>query len=318
MKLLAVILALIGAAWFYFLALPWGITLRWREPQRTAMMQQRLEQAAAAGEALEIEQAWVPLERISPALRRAVVVAEDGRFYEHSGVDWQALREEFRYGGDEDFSFFDLDDLRALRGSLGYYRANRDRVRGRSTITQQVAKNLYFSTHRSVLRKLEELIVAKRLERLLSKDRILEVYLNIAEWGPGIFGAEAAARHHFGRSAAELTRHQAAQLAASLPHPLRINPSRSPGRMAWRVALIEQWMGGTGPVETVPLGELEREAEAAAQDIELDERLLGEPAAPEPDTTGAQPTPEEPTADTMSGLPTDTAPGDTGVVRANH
>jgi monofunctional biosynthetic peptidoglycan transglycosylase len=246
--------ALLGALWCWVIVLPWPVTLRWFEPGRTAIMKERARDARAAGASFELQQTWVPLDRISQRLRRAVIVAEDGNFFEHQGIDWKALREEFRYRGDEQFSPFDPDDLRALERSFRYYRANREKIRGRSTITQQVAKNLYFGEERSILRKLEEFMVAQRLELLLGKDRILEIYLNIAEWGPGIFGAEAAARRYFGRSAENLSADQAASLAATLPHPLTSNPDHRPGRMAWRKELILARMGGKGPVETVPLG----------------------------------------------------------------
>jgi monofunctional glycosyltransferase len=251
--LLAVPLAVVGAAWFYWLTIPWPVRLRTHDPQATAVMQQRVAEAAARGDELVIRHDWVPLERISPRLRRAVIVAEDGRFHDHDGIDWDALREEFRYGGDDDFSIFDADDRRALLASLRYYRENRDRIRGRSTITQQLAKNLYYSTDRSVVRKLEEFVVARRLERFLGKDRILELYLNVVEWGPGVFGAEAASQHYFSRPAAELSNEQAAALAATLPHPLTSNPRTRPGRMQWRQQLILSRMGGTGAVPTVPL-----------------------------------------------------------------
>ncbi|HLU24281.1 MAG TPA: transglycosylase domain-containing protein [Longimicrobiales bacterium] len=244
-------LAAVGAAWFYFLALPWPVTLRSRNPERTAMMAYRLERAAARGETLEIRHQWVPLDQISRHLRRAVIVAEDSRFYEHAGVDWAALREEVRYTGDEEFSWTDREDLKALLEAVRYYRENRDKIRGRSTITQQVAKNLYFGPERSIVRKFEEFLVARRLERFLSKDRILEIYLNVAEWGPGIFGAEAAAQTYFGRSAASLTLEQAAALAATLPHPLTSNPSHRPGRMRWRQELILTRMGAT-PAQPQP------------------------------------------------------------------
>jgi monofunctional glycosyltransferase len=280
---LALPLAAIGALWFYYLSLPWPVRLRGHDPDRTAFMEHRSAEARRAGAALDIRHDWVPLERISRHLRRAVIVAEDGRFYEHRGVDWNALREEFRYEGDADFSILDPADLRALYASFQYYRTNRERIRGRSTITQQVAKNLYLSGERSPLRKLEELIVARRLERFLEKDRILEIYLNVAEWGPGIFGAEAAARHYFDRSAADLTPQQAAALAATLPHPLSSNPRRNPGRMAWRQRLILQRMGAAGPVETVPLGD----------DAPRAPEPLGVPVRPEPTEPPAAP-PAEP------------------------
>ena len=191
-------------------------------------------------------------------LRRAVIVAEDARFYEHRGVDWSALREEFRYEGDAEFTWTDSNDLRALMRSIRYYRTHSDKVRGRSTITQQLAKNLYFRPDRSLLRKAEEFLVARRLERFLGKDRILELYLNTAEWGSGIFGAEAAARHYFGRSAADLTRSQAATLAATLPHPLTSNPKHRPKRMEWRRDLILSRMGGSVPAPEIPLEALPR------------------------------------------------------------
>lgn len=286
--LIATPLAIIGAAWFFWIALPWPVLLRFREPGTTALMRQRVAEARAAGEDLEIRREWVPLDRISRRLRRAVIVAEDGRFQEHNGIDWYALREEFRYRGDDDFSWLDAGDLRALLGSARYYLQNRDKVRGRSTITQQLAKNLYFSTARSPLRKFEEFIVARRLEAFLSKDRILELYLNVVEWGPGVFGAEAAARHYFSRSAADLTADQAAALAATLPHPLTSNPQRRPGRMEWRKALILARMGGSGPVQTVPL-----DPEPAESDTEAP---IGEPIPPVPDVPADTPAPPADTA----------------------
>jgi monofunctional biosynthetic peptidoglycan transglycosylase len=294
--LLAIPLAIVGAVWFYWLALPWPVLLRMRDPDTTALMRQRLAEARSRGEDFEIRREWVPLDRISRRLQRAVIVAEDGRFREHDGIDWNALSEEFRYTGDDDFSWFDLDDLRALRASLSYYIDNRDNVRGRSTITQQLAKNLYFSTDRSPVRKLDEFIVARRLEWFLSKDRILELYLNIVEFGPGLFGAEAAAQHYFSRSAADLNAQQAATLAATLPHPLTSNPNHRPGRMRWRMGQILSRMGGSGPVQTVPL-------DPATDERERDKPPIGAPVEPPP--------PEPPPADT--GPPA--RPDTTGTLR---
>lgn len=296
--LVAVPLAVVGAAWFYYIALPWPVLLRVRDPDSTALMRQRVAEARSRGEELEIRREWVPLDRISRRLQRAVIVAEDGNFREHHGVDWSALREEFRYEGDDDFSWLDAGDLSALFGSLRYYIGNRDKVRGRSTITQQLAKNLYFSTDRSPLRKVEEYFVARRLEQFLSKDRILELYLNLVEWGPGLFGAEAAAGHYFDRSASELSADQAAALAATLPHPLTSNPDRRPGRMQWRKNMILSRMGGSGPVRTVPLdsAEPEPEPEPAAAPI-------GEPV----DTAGRAPADTVPPADTTAAPPDTTA-----------
>ena len=223
---------------FWYVVIPYPVGLREGDPGPTSLMEQRVREARAEGDTLVIRRDFVPLDRISRNLQRAVVVAEDYRFREHRGVDWVSLAEEVQWTGDDDFSWMSLADLRALGRALSYVRDHRDELRGRSTITQQLAKNLYFGTDRSFARKAMEFIVAGRLERRLEKDRILELYLNAAEWGPGVFGAEAAAWHYFGRSAADLTLFQAAALAATLPHPLRSNPARNPGRMAWRRDLI--------------------------------------------------------------------------------
>ncbi|MBI4540553.1 MAG: transglycosylase domain-containing protein [Gemmatimonadetes bacterium] len=288
--LIGVPLALLGLALAAYLILPWPILLRWDNPGRTAFMLYRVREARARGDTLTIQHQWAPLESISRHLTRAVIVAEDARFLEHHGVDWQALAHEVRYRGDDRFSWFDSADLKALGQALRYYWTHRDRVRGRSTISQQLAKNLYFTPERSVVRKIQEFFVAQRLEWLLGKDRILELYLNVAEWGPGVFGAEVAARHYFGRSAAELTAQQAAALAATLPHPLTSNPERRPARMAWRQRLILQRMYARGPVETVPL---EPPAPLEAPEVEMPEIEITEPKAPAlevplplPDTLG--------------------------------
>lgn len=290
--LVAIPLAILGAAWCYYLVLPWPVLLRVRDPDSTAVMRQRVAEARETGEQLEIAHQWVPLDQISSRMQRAVITAEDGRFREHNGIDWLALREEFRYAGDDDFSWFDGDDLSALRASLDYYRANRDKIRGRSTITQQLAKNLYYSTDRSLIRKLEEFVVARRLEMFLSKDRILEIYLNSVELGPGIFGAEAAAQHYFSRSAADLSADQAASLAATLPHPLTSNPDLRPARMQARKAMILRYMGGSGPVQTVPLdpADDERNAPPAGEPAPIGEPVDSAPPPPAADTAPAPPT----------------------------
>jgi monofunctional biosynthetic peptidoglycan transglycosylase len=288
--LVALPLALAGAALFYWLVLPWPLLLRWRDPGTTAFMERRLDEARAAGEELELRHEWVPLDDIASSLRRAVIVAEDGNFERHNGIDWGALAEELNYQGDDDFSPFSPADVRAAFGAVGYYLGHRDEIRGRSTLTQQLAKNLYFSSDRSLLRKLDEFVVARRLERFLSKDRILELYLNVAEWGPGIFGAEAAAQAYFSESAAGLSRWQAASLAATLPHPLTSNPDHRPGRMAWRRDLILARMGGRGPVQTVPL----------APDPDPVDIIV--PAIDPPDVV------RDSTADTTSAAPPDSVP----------
>jgi monofunctional glycosyltransferase len=237
--LVAVLGGLLAAGlvvWYVVVPYPW--TLRSADPERTALMEQRLTEAREAGTPFEIAQDWRPLDGISSNLVRAVIVAEDYRFRLHEGVDWVSVAEEVRWAGGDSFSWLSPSDLAALRRAVAYAWENRHELRGRSTITQQLAKNLYFGTDRTFVRKAMELVVAGRLERRLGKDRILELYLNVVEWGPGIFGAEAAARHYFGHSAATLSLDEAATLAATLPHPLTSNPAYRPSRMLWRKDLI--------------------------------------------------------------------------------
>lgn len=154
------------------------------------------------GKPMRVRQQWVPLKRISPALRQAVVTSEDDLFWKHDG-----------------FNFSQMYDALKRNWDKGRMAA------GGSTISQQLAKNLWFTPERSILRKLKEAIMTWRLELALDKQRILELYLNVAEWGSGIYGAEAAARYYFGKSAAALSRSEAARLAVMLPSPLRRTPS---------------------------------------------------------------------------------------------
>jgi monofunctional glycosyltransferase len=237
--------------WLVVIPYPW--TLADRNPERTSLMEQREREARAAGDSLVIRQEWVELEGISRNLQRAVIVAEDYRFREHRGIDWVSLAEEVEWSGDDEFSWWSGDDRRALAEALRYVWSNRNDLRGRSTITQQLAKNLYYGTDRSLARKVMEFVVARRLERRLGKDRILELYLNVAEWGPGVFGAEAAAQTYFGRSAADLSLEQASALAGTLPHPLTSNPARSPAQMRWRQNLILARLRGPADVAPMPI-----------------------------------------------------------------
>jgi monofunctional biosynthetic peptidoglycan transglycosylase len=301
-----VLVALPAVAW---LALPWPVAYRWVDPAATAVMRYRMDQAEADGDTLfTLRQEWVPLERISDGMVRAVIAAEDGRFREHGGIDWFALADELRWQGDDSFSWRDADDRAALVEALRYYRDNRDEVRGRSTITQQLAKNLYFTPERSLGRKVAELFIARRLEAVTSKERILELYLNTVELGPGLFGVEAAAREYFGVSAAELTTFQSASLAATLPHPLTSNPDYRPSRMAWRRDLIVQRLRGGGGEGSIPVAP----EPVAVPDIQIEVPDLSsgepEPAAepeqaeePPPDPTdptgGGEPAPEPPPAE---------------------
>jgi len=179
------------------------------KPPETAFMRYRRREAEAAQRPYTLRWTWVPMARISAHLRRAVLVAEDDRFYEHEGFD-----------------------VEALQGALEENLREGRYVRGGSTISQQLAKNLYLSPRKSILRKLHETLYTWALERRLAKERILEIYLNVVEWGDGIFGAEAAARAHFGIAAADLSAEQAAALAACLPSPLKRDPAHLTPRMA--------------------------------------------------------------------------------------
>ena len=180
--------------WFLGHIIYWDIF----NPSATAFMERRLEASRVDKGKAALRQEWVPYERISEHLKRAVVVAEDARFLDHEGFDWQAIQEAMAKN--------------EKRGKV---------VAGASTISQQLAKNLFLSGERSWPRKAQEAAITWMMERTMSKRRILELYLNVAEWGEGVFGAEAAARYHFGVSAAALGPEQAAWLAAILPSPRR-------------------------------------------------------------------------------------------------
>ncbi len=182
---------------------------RWVNPPTTAVQIQRRAEAWFHRMPYRRRYAYAPLGSISPNLRNAVVAAEDGRFYQHHGIDWKQVQKVVDQ---------DLDE-----GRLG---------RGGSTITQQLVKNLFFTTHRSILRKAVEFTLAPVAEVLMPKRRILELYLNVVEWGPGIYGAEAASRSWYAIPASRLNRDQAARLAAVLPAPLRRKPSRMNGYSA--------------------------------------------------------------------------------------
>jgi monofunctional glycosyltransferase len=193
--------------------------LRWVNPPITMVQIQRRLEAQLDHKAYQKRQVWQPLNRIAPELQHAVVAAEDGRFFQHHGIDWKEVQKVVDK---------DMED-----GRLG---------RGGSTITQQLVKNLFFTTTRSVLRKPAEAVLAMAAEVLLPKKRILELYLNVVEWGPGVYGAEAAAETWYGVPAARISREQAARLAAILPAPLR----RKPVRMNDYSGEIERRMSQTG------------------------------------------------------------------------
>lgn len=173
----------------------------------------------------------------------AVIIGEDMNFYEHGGIDYAAIRSAMGYRR-ADFSWSDPSDMAELRRALGRAWSKRDAIRGASTITQQLAKNLYLSPSRNPLRKVKEAVTAWRLEAALGKRRILELYLNVVEMGDDVWGVEEASRLYFKSPAAALSRQEAAALAALLPFPLRSNPSHRPRRMYARQALILRRMRG--------------------------------------------------------------------------
>jgi len=290
------------------LGLPWPWVLRWLDPPATSFMLYREREAAREGRELRIVREWVDLGDIPESLVRAVLVSEDDRFRQHHGVDWKALADEVHWSGDDDFSWWSAEDRAALWKAISYYRAHRSEIKGRSTLTQQLAKNLYFTPERSLLRKAEELVVARRLERFLSKDRILELYLNTAELGPGIFGVGAAAREYFGVSVQDLGPVEAASLAATLPQPLTSNPAHRPGRMAWRRDLILDRLAGRDVVIPDEPPPVELPPPSLDVGVSLDSPAV---ALPVPDTVHADtvPLPDTTTPDTTSaGGPRDTVP----------
>jgi len=216
---LAVLAALLLVASWQVITWPDVAALATSNPDTTAFIEAYREQEREAGREPRLQWRWVPSSRISPELKHAVLVAEDINFFSHDGFDAFELKE-------------------AVRGAWEEGKP----LRGASTLSQQTAKNLWLSPSRNPLRKLKEALLTAQLERALGKGRILEIYLNVAELGPGIYGAEAASRHYFGRSAAALTRRQAAQLAASLSRPATWHPGVERRGYRRRVETILQRM----------------------------------------------------------------------------
>jgi len=213
------ILIALTAIQFWFLVHVWY----WvdHNPESTAFMRNRLEILQEDNPKARLRQQWVPYQRISGHLKRAVVAAEDAKFVSHNGFDWEGIQKAYE------------KNLR--EGEI---------VAGGSTITQQLAKNLFFSGERAWWRKGQEAIVAVMLETVMSKRRILEIYLNVIEWGDGVFGAEAAARFHYGTSAAALSAEQAARLASVVPSPRRYGPGSDTAYLQRRTQTILARMNG--------------------------------------------------------------------------
>jgi monofunctional biosynthetic peptidoglycan transglycosylase len=282
--LAAVVLPLLYAA-YVIAGLPSRAAVRSlakRNPDVTGVMRQREAEARAAGRKPRRSQAWVPLGSVSRHLIHAVVAAEDPNFFGHAGVDWDAVRESV--------------EVNVRKGRF---------ARGGSTITQQLAKNVFFSTRKSVTRKVREFIVARWLEDDLSKRRILELYLNVIEWGDGVYGCAAAARRYYGKSVAELDEVEAAGLAAMIPSPRRINPRTNPARHARAQRRILRLMAGLGYVkrqvailgtEPPPVGAEDDESGPEPTETSGDEADSARPPTETPrpaDESGSEtPTPE--------------------------
>lgn len=208
-----------GVVGYWWLTFPDIPSLSKTNPTATALIDARAADAKRRGRPFTPLWTWTPLSRISPHLQKAVIVSEDALFFQHEGFDW---------GGIQDATIRNIKSGKLSRGG--------------STITQQLAKNLYLSSEKTLWRKVQEALIARSLERRLTKKRILEIYLNVAEWGQGVYGAEAAAQHHFGKPAAQLTAEEAAMLAAMLPAPLRHDPLKVTPYLADRRAKILAWM----------------------------------------------------------------------------
>jgi monofunctional biosynthetic peptidoglycan transglycosylase len=268
----AIVAAGFGYGAFLYLTLPDVRGLRSANPDSTAFIDLRIREAHAHGEPARRVQRWISYGRISPSLIRAVLVAEDSKFWQHEGVDYEQLRESIDV---------DLERMEFARGG--------------STITQQLARNLYLSPSKNPVRKLRELMIARELETELSKQRILELYLNVIEWGDGIYGAEAAARSYFQKSAADLTPQESALLAAAIPSPRVFDPGHPSPRLRRRQQMVFRRMGLVTPP---PVQAVSPPATPApAQPLpDLLPAMPGEAGAPAELPGQALPAPQEPRA----------------------
>ena len=235
-----------AVAAYVYLTTPDVRALKTSNPKSSAFMDLRAREARAKGNEPRRDQRWVSYRRISPQLVRAVLVTEDSAFWSHDGLDYQQIKESL--------------EVNLERGEF---------ARGASTITQQLAKNLYLSPSKNPLRKLRELIIASRLEAELPKQRILEIYLNVIEWGDGIYGAEAASRVYFGKSAAQLSAPESALLAAAIANPRVMNPGSPTARLRRRQQMVMRRMGAVEPppvLATAPADPADAETAAPVLD----------------------------------------------------
>lgn len=203
---------------YFFMQIWWWVD---HNPSSTSFMNQQLSILREKNPQAQLKQKWVPYNRISNHLKRAIIAAEDSNFSGHDGVDWEAMQRAY--------------ERNTKKGKV---------VAGGSTITQQLAKNLFLSGERSYVRKAQEVVITYMLEYMMDKERIFEIYLNVVEWGVGVFGAEAASQHYYGISAANLSSVQAARLAVMLPKPRFYDKNRGSGYLARRTDLILRRMGG--------------------------------------------------------------------------
>ena len=262
-----------------YLTLPDVRPLATDAPETTAFIELRAREARRAAKPVERVQRWVDYDDISPNLKRAVLTAEDSAFFDHDGFDYDEIRKSAEMWKRGDFS------------------------RGASTITQQLAKNLYLSPSRNPARKFREILITRLLEGALTKRRILELYLNVVEWGDGVYGADGAARTYFRTSAAGLSAEQSALLAGSLINPRRYSPAAPPRRLRQRQAIILRRMRAGGglaaagarppsPRIVEPVEEPPAELETLDEDPEMTPEETEEPP---PDSTepGASPPPSK-------------------------
>jgi monofunctional biosynthetic peptidoglycan transglycosylase len=208
-------LAALGYTGYFFLTLPNVSDLKNKNPGTTAMIEQRIHEAKSQKKKLVVRRHWVPFKQIPDFLKQAVRLSEDAAFYSHEGIDYFELKE-------------------AIKKNL----KEGKKARGGSTITQQLAKNLYLSTEKSYFRKIKEFFIARRLERHLSKNRIFSLYLNVIEFGRGIFGVGAASEFFFRKPLDKLSKAQMLRLAAVIPKPLRVTPLSNSRYLKWRANLL--------------------------------------------------------------------------------
>jgi monofunctional biosynthetic peptidoglycan transglycosylase len=229
--LLLLLLAVLALQLFFVLRIA---TMALLAPQSSAFQRSEAWRLVSEKDQLKWRQQWVSYEKLSEHLKRAVIASEDDSFVDHDGVDWEALEKAWQKNT--------RAETQAAKRATKPAKAGRVKVVGGSTITQQLAKNLFLSGERTLLRKGQEFVITLLLEAILSKQRILEIYLNSVEWGEGVFGAEAAAQHYFRKRASELTPLEAARLAVMLPRPRYFEKLPNSGYLAERAAVIAERM----------------------------------------------------------------------------